>query len=430
VYKSKFVRNVAIVATGTAAAQIVSMAFAPLVTRLYGPNAFGFLGTFMAFVNILTPVAALSFPIAIVLPKEDSDAKELVRLSLVTAAGLASILGLALLFIGERIGGYLRIEDIGGYIWQIPFVVLFAATHQVVQQWLIRTKQFGVTARVGVMQAFLMGGAKVGIGWFFPTASVLIVLTTVGSALHAGLLALGLKRVEPANDKCDKQFFLKTSMLELARRYYDFPLYRTPQVFINAASQSVPVLLLSAFFGPASAGFYTLGKTVLAVPSTLIGKSVGDVFYPRITEAAHRRERLTPLIFKATFALGVVGFVPFFSVVIFGPWLFRFVFGEEWVVAGEYARWMSLWLYFMFLNNPSTKALPILSAQGFHLIFTIFTIGIRLSVILFGYYYYNSDIIAILLFGIAGALINLVLIIIILYKCRVYDNKIEELVHG
>jgi hypothetical protein len=39
-YKSKFVRNVAVVASGTAGAQAITMAFSPIITRLYGPEAF------------------------------------------------------------------------------------------------------------------------------------------------------------------------------------------------------------------------------------------------------------------------------------------------------------------------------------------------------------------------------------------------------
>ncbi|MEI8616630.1 oligosaccharide flippase family protein [Pseudoalteromonas sp. B193] len=65
---------------------------------------------------------------------------------------------------------------------------------------------------------------------------------------------------------------------EVALIYRDFPLYRAPQQFINALSQSLPILMLASFFGPASAGFYTLAKTVMAIPSTLVGKAVGDVF--------------------------------------------------------------------------------------------------------------------------------------------------------
>jgi O-antigen/teichoic acid export membrane protein len=90
-YKSKFVRNVAVVASGTAGAQAITMAFSPIITRLYGPEAFGLLGTFMAIVAVVTPLAALSYPIAIVLPKEDIDARGIAKLSAYIAVCIAAL---------------------------------------------------------------------------------------------------------------------------------------------------------------------------------------------------------------------------------------------------------------------------------------------------------------------------------------------------
>src|SRR5699024_4538293 len=120
------------------------------------------------------------------------------------------------------------------------------------------------------------------------------------------------------------------------------PVYRAPEMFLNAISQGLPVLMLTAFFGPASAGFYTIGRTVLNIPSQLIGKAIGDVFYPRIAEAANNKEDLNKLIKKATFVLSGIGIIPFGIVILFGPSLFSFVFGSDWIIAGEYARWISL----------------------------------------------------------------------------------------
>ena len=40
-WKSRFVRNVAVVASGNAGAQAIVMAFAPIITRLYVPKTFG-----------------------------------------------------------------------------------------------------------------------------------------------------------------------------------------------------------------------------------------------------------------------------------------------------------------------------------------------------------------------------------------------------
>src|SRR5690606_33907739 len=135
-------------------------------------------------------------------------------------------------------------------------------------------------------QALAINGAQVAVGLFQPVGAALIWVASVGRLLHAGLLALAARgSTKPA---AGEEGGGEASLAEVARRYRDFPLFRAPQVLVNAASQSLPVVLLAAFFGPATAGFYTLCRTVLGVPSQLIGSSVGDVFYPRIAEAAAR----------------------------------------------------------------------------------------------------------------------------------------------
>lgn len=415
-----FVRNVFIVATGTAGAQAIVMAFAPIITRIYGPEAFGLLGTFLALVAVFTPIASLAYPIAIVLPKEDNDAKGIAWLSFYISLVVAPLVALVLLAGSDSLLALLGAQAIAAFVLLIPLNILFESWLQIAQQWLIRKKMFMTTAKVGVAQALLVNSAKAGIGWFSPLAAVLIVLSTFGSALHVVMLFLGTRSADESKTSIQK-IKARTPLIELARRHYDFPLYRAPQMFINALSQNLPVLMLAAFFGPVSAGFYVLSGRLLAIPSQLMGKSVGDVFYPRITEAARNKENLTRLILKATLSLAAIGFLPYAIVVAFGPWLFGFVFGIEWVTAGEYARWLALSTFFMFLNNPSIRALPVLSAQGFHLMFTIFSVLIRVIVLATGYYVFNSDLIAVALTGASGALMNICLIVIVHLRSQTFD---------
>lgn len=415
--KSKFVRNVAIVATGTAGAQAITMAFAPIITRLYGPEAFGLLGTFMAILAIAMPIAALTYPIAIVLPKPDRDALGLAKLSALLAFFMASLLAVIILIFGDSLAALLSLESIAEFLLLVPIAMLFSAFYQILQQWLIRKKQFKITARIDVIQALTLNSAKVGIGWFQPEGIALITIATLGHALHALLLWLGMRKqpvaLAEANEREDV-----SSIKELACRHKDFPYFRAPQVAINSFSQSLPILMLASFFGPAAAGFYYLGRTVMSVPTTLIGKSVGDVFYPRITEAVHHKENLFSLILKATLALASVGFVPFVLVIAFGPWLFSFVFGAEWVTAGEYARWLALWMYFGFLNRPTVAAIAALGIQGFFLAYEVMSVLLRALALYIGFTVYSSDLMAVCLFSIAGVFLNLLLIFYVMKKCR------------
>ncbi len=417
---NSFVRSVLVMASGTAAAQAITMGLSPIITRMYGPEAFGIMGTFTAMINIIIPVAALTYPIAIVLPKSDEDAKGIVRLSLIIA-GVISFISLIILFLlNDQIINLFNLHEIASYLYLIPLVVIFAGLVQVAEQWLIRTKQFSINAQVTFYQSLIINGSKVGIGLTHPVAGVLVVMTALGNGIRALMMIMFIKK--SSNQTGMNEGSKKKSLKRLALEYYDFPTYRSPQVFINAISQSLPVLILTSFFGVASAGLYTIGRTVLSIPTQLIGKSVGDVFYPRISEAARNKENVTAIIKKATLVLGLIGIIPFGIIILFGPIIFSVVFGDDWYMAGEYARWTALWIYFLFMNQPSVRALPVLSAQKFHLKFTIITVTARILALSVGYFIFNNDLIAIALFSITGAILNALLIYITLQ----ISNKIKN----
>jgi len=265
------------------------MTFAPLITRMYGPEAFGVSGIFMVVLAVLTPIAALTYPIAIVLPKSDADAKNLAKRSAGLAVAVAFITAVVLLIGGDWIAQALSLEAIAGFFLLIPLAMLFAAFQQILTQWLIRKKQFRVTARVAIIQALAVNSAKAGVGWFHPLGAALVVIAVVGQAFHSFLLWSGMRDRETAHPRQEEA---TGSLKDMAKRHRDFPLYRAPQIFINAVSQSLPVLMLAAFFGPAAAGFHTIARMVMGVPTVLVGKAVSDVFYPRITEAARNGENL------------------------------------------------------------------------------------------------------------------------------------------
>ncbi|KKO46815.1 hypothetical protein WG68_02395 [Arsukibacterium ikkense] len=403
----QLVKNVFILVTGTAGAQAITMLASPFITRLYGPEAFGVLGAFLAVVMVLSPVAALCYPIAIVLPRQDSEARQIARLSAVLALLLATAVALLLWCAGKPLLHSLGLAAIDAFMLLIPLAMLFSALQQILQQWLIRNKRFKVTAKVAFLQSVIVNSAKVGLGWFNPIAAVLIIIATLAHALHAVLLFIGAKGTLAGPAVAKQQ---QAGIWQLAKKYYDFPLYRAPQVFINAISLSLPVLMLMSFFGPAAAGFYALAKTILAMPANLLGKAVADVFYPRITEAANNGENVAVLLRQATWALAGSGAIPFATIVIAGPWLFGWVFGADWTASGEYARWMALWLYAGFLNRPSVAAIATLSLQGFFLCYEIISVLLRAAALVVGFVLFNSDIIAVMLFSLVSVALNLFLI--------------------
>lgn len=417
-YRSKFVRNVAVVASGTAASQAIAIAFSPLITRLYGPDAFGILGAFLAIVSVLTPIAALSYPIAIVLPKEDVDARGLARLSAYISIFIGILLSILTYLAGDRLVSLLGVKEIGSLIFLVPIMVMFSGFMEISGQWLIRKRQFQITAKASVVQALLVNALNTGFGYFRPLAAVLVSMATIGNVLYSVLLTIGARKTGLQQKSIINPDNAEPSLKVLAKRYYDFPCFRTPQSFINSLSQNLPVLMLATLFSPAAAGFYSLCRRVLDMPSRLVGKSVGDVFYPRITEASHNRENLSRLILKATTSLAAIGFIPFASIVAFGPWLFNLIFGSNWIVAGVYARWLALWLFFLFINRPSIASVPALNLQKWLFLYELLLTASRVLALYLGFIIYGNDITAIILLSIIGMLFNIYLILHVVLKSR------------
>lgn len=398
------IRNVMMVASGTAVAQAITMGFSPIITRMYGPEAYGSMGVFMSIAGVASAVAALSYPIAIVLPKDDTEALGLMRLSVGIGIATSLLATLALLLYGVEILAALNVSAIASLVYLIPAYMFISVMSAVAGQWLIRKQAFALFSKVPVWQALVMGVTKVGLGHFYPTAAVLVATNTLGGLLGAALMALGWRGSGASKRTEAGPVELARSVSELAAQCRDFPLLRTPQILLNTLSHSLPVMLLATFFGASTAGFYSLAFSVVAVPAGLIGNSVMQVFYPRITEAIHRGEDARTLIVRATVGLALGGAAPFALVIVAGPFLFAILFGTEWRTAGIYAQWLAIWMFLQCINRPAVAAIPALRLQRGLLVYELFSSSTKVIALYIGYGILASDIAAIALFSIFGAI--------------------------
>lgn len=408
------IRSVALVAGGTTASQVIGMAFSPLITRLYGPEIFGMSGLYISFAGFMGAMAGLTYPFAIVLPENDSDAISLCWLSVYSGILMSLLTSIVLFFFGVEIFRVVGATSILDFMSLIPLFILISTIATVMSQWLIRKKAFALTAKVAICQALIVNVIKTGFGAVQPTASVLVFTHTFSGLLAAGMMLLGLPKTQA---QCHVKEKRSTSLWVTAKQYSDFPVYRAPQVLLNSLSQSLPVWLLATYFGPASVGCYAIASSVLGLPAGIIGGSVMQVFYPRVNEAFAHGEDLRALIVRATVALALVGAAPFALICFAGPVLFCVVFGAEWQSAGAYAQWLSVWIFLQYLNKPAVSAIPALGLQKGLLAYEVFSSGSKALALYVGYAFFASDISAIALFAAAGIAAYVWLICWVIWKC-------------
>src|SRR5699024_12314830 len=97
----------------------------------------------------------------------------------------------------------------------------------------------------------IINGSKVGIGFIYPVAVVLVLLQVVANGLRAFMMILFAKKSSYQSKDDEKEN--KLSIKELAKKHYDFPLYRAHEELFSSISQNLPVLLLTSLFRQASA---------------------------------------------------------------------------------------------------------------------------------------------------------------------------------
>jgi O-antigen/teichoic acid export membrane protein len=426
-WRARLVRNIVTTITGSAGAQAINLALIPLIMRIYGPEAFGVVGTFQSLTIILIPWCALTYPMAIVLPQSDRDARGLIRLSLWVAAVICGVTALLLYCWGEQVSRALGIDLLIPYLMLLPIVMFSSAVLEITQQWLYRNQRFSLTARAATLHALIYNATRSGAGLILATAPVLVVTSALYYVIHSALLLVGIRlRREPSmtTRAAKNTQEARKTLRQLAAEYRDFPLFRAPQVLINALSVHMPTLVLASAFGAVPAGFFALCLQVLAMPSNFIGKAVGSVYYPRITQAIHAREPVAGLLIRGVAGMSLAGLVPFAALVIAGPWLFHLAFGGQWETAGEYARWLAISEFAGFIGGPCLVAIPALSLQKTFLVFEVVSTSLRISAVLAGAFFFKDALAVVMAFAAANVLINLSMIVIVLFEGRRWHRRL------
>ena len=411
-------------AGGTAASQVILMLFSPLTTRLYGPEAYGMQGVFFSIVALTSTVAALSYPSAIALPRSDAEAWALARLSIAISLLVSCLVGVVLFFRAEGALVALHADAIQPVIALLPVAIFATVVCGVTGAWLMRRKAFAVVAKASVLTALTINLMKVGVGALYPIAAILVIANVAANVLRTALMLWGMRKSTPSESAAPIEEESRLGAWQLAGKYGDFALLRTPQTFINALSASLPIMMLASYFGPVSVGYYALANTVLGIPGAMIGGSVMQVFYPRVNEAFHRGENIRELIVKATLGLAFAGAIPLAAVLIAGPTLFSVVFGAGWEQAGVYAQWLSVWLFFQYVNKPAVSAIPALKLQKGLLFYELFSTGSKIFALWLGFIIYESDIAAIALFSVFGVIAYLWLILWVIHHADMVQVRV------
>jgi len=404
---SVFIKNILIVMTGTALAQVIGFALTPVISRLFTPEDFGIFGSFSAVVGVFSAGITLDYSQAIMLPKEKHDALDLFFISCISTIILTVIFALACLVAPSHLMEVVKAPDVL-VLLLIIFAIFILGFNISIQSLCVRFKAFKQTSSSQVIRSLSSNGMQIGFG-IIKAGSIGLIISSIIADLFA---SINLLLVFLADFKTTRYKIRWQRIKTLAYEYRDFPIYSASRNIINALSMGLPVLLLTNYFGIAVAGAYAFAERIISAPMGLILRALRQVLFQKAAETDHHGGSLLALYVKITAGLFMIATIPSLIIIIWGPPIFSFVFGQKWTLAGEFASSLVIWLTFLFCNLPSTIVARILRLQRQLFIFDVILLIARTLVLILGGMYITASR-TILFFSIVGAIMNMIFIVII-----------------
>ena len=403
--RGSFARNAATTFTGVVITIAAQLLLTPLITRIYGPQAYGVYGLFMAISTNVALLATASYPMAFVLPANEHRFRDLFK---GTGLLLLATTALAFLLLPFREAVYTIFPGwaiMGKFALLLPLAVLLQGLHAMFGQACVRHKAFLVTAQFNA-------GFNVGVRLFN-----VIVGWATGGILHGLIMGELLVRgaamgvfIRPL-----RRFGLGATLgtsgftraLAVLRHYARYPKYVLPTRWLALLFGQLPIFFLAEAGAPISLVQYAMAGALLLIPLRLLGYSLNSVFMQKAAETMRTDRTRLPLITGRLFdRLLLLGVAPFAVQIVFGDVIFGLLLGSEWTGAGVFSAMLGLYFFFRLLAEPMAPLFAILVRDkrlfGFHLANTLLGaaalwVGMRLM---------GNVHLGILLFGISGGIMH------------------------
>ena len=355
---NRFLDGVFRVLQGTIVSQLIGFVALLVLARLFEPDAFGHFQLFTTCLTLALGVANLRYEIA-VLQCRDDEVDAVLRLSLLVNVAVAVFAALACGAIFLGLGTRSAHVDI--ILLLLPFGLLAGGAIQLLGYLPLRYQEFALSARTKILQAagFALAAIALGLAGGLPSSG-LIVADVAGRAAAALFLVAwaarrGIRLLRPVP---------RAELAATARRHRELPLIGMPGGLVNSAGGLLTSILMYAVFDASTSGQYGLMERSFIAPMGMIAIAVAQVFTSEFARelregaagVVHSYRRVIRLMF-------LTGCGPALVVAAAGPWLYSFVFGDEWRQAGEFAQLSAPLVLAYFVTGPVNMTIMIAGRQ-------------------------------------------------------------------
>ena len=141
--------------------------------------------------------------------------------------------------------------------------------------------------------------------------------------------------------------------------------------------------IIIELFSESVFGSFDHSFRMLRLPIMIIGASMSQVFFNRISDYKKKKIAIYPLFKKLLITLSLLSIAPFTIIFFFGGDIFAYTFGNNWYESGKLSEIMAPWLMINFIVSPLSTIPLVFNKQR-----SFFLLGLCASLLqLFGFLY-------------------------------------------
>lgn len=325
IWNSPSIRNVGKLLSANVIAQVIGILIYPILTRMYAPEDFALLNLFTSIVGVLVIVATAEYQYAIVLPKEDGEARAIVHACLLSVVAFVLLISLSIPF-AKPIAQIFNAPDLAHYWWLMPLTVLGLSIWNILNYWYIRRKAFTRISGYQITQSIFSASLKISFGVLERLKGGLIIASSLAPLLSL-MISVGL-----AWKKHIRELFAFDwkQIQAVTREYANFPKFSLPRALVNSVSVALPIWLLTPTFGLEPVGQLSLAMMATVLPFTLFARACNQVLFQRASVAVQQRNSLRPLLRPFILWTSAAMLIGMTAVYYFLPQLVNIIFGAQW----------------------------------------------------------------------------------------------------
>ena len=372
ILKSDIVKNLSKLSLGTVAAQSIPLLFSPFIARLYSAEQYGYFAAILALVNIFSVIVNGRYELGIVLPEKDKDSNSLIVGSWFIGVFMSLVVFVGLWAFSDLISSQLKIDFgiVDSFI--VSVMILSIAIWQPLNYFFIRQKAFGTMVYNKIAKTASLTFVTILLGWMgwsyfsnglvlgFFIGWVILLFFSIYQAKKIGLSILNVNWKE---------------VKEQLKTYQDYPIFNSLPALLNSFGTQMGVYIFTIYFSQEITGYYSFARQYVYVPMGIIGVSLSQVYFQRISEKFKKKKSIIKELKLLILILAAIGLLAIVVVQLFVVDTFEIVFGAKWILSAVMAKTLIFYFAFQFLVSPLSNILNALNRIKLASIFPIVYVG-------------------------------------------------------